>query len=198
MKPTEILSNEHRIIEVVIDCLEAVSEQAVREQQLDGEAAEQTIDIIRTFADRCHHGKEEGQLFPALAAKGMPSEGGPVGQMLLEHELGRTFVRKMTETIPEATAGNRSALQQFADSAQGYIQLLRAHIKKEDAVLFPIADRLLDEEAQKSILAAFESVETNDMGDGTHEEYLRSIEALADKLGVSKKGLSGRSCGCTH
>ena len=198
MKPTEILSSEHRVIEVAIDCLEQISRKALEAGKLDRESAEQVVDFIRTFADQCHHGKEENQLFAFLAEKGMPREGGPVGQMLVEHEQGRAFVKGMADSIAAASTGDEKALSAYTQNAQGYVQLLRAHIRKEDGVLFPMADRILSDDDRKSLLAAFEKVETEHMGEGTHEKYLRLAESLADRFGVSKAGLSGHSCRCGH
>jgi len=198
MKPTEILSSEHRVIEIAIDCLEQISKRATEAKKLDGESAEQVVDFIRTFTDQCHHGKEENQLFAVLAEKGMPKEGGPVGQMLVEHEQGRTFVKGMADSIAAASTGDEKALSTYTLNAQGYVQLLRSHIKKEDGVLFPMADRILSDHDQKSLLSAFEKVETEHMGEGTHEKYLRLVESLADRFGVSKAGLPDHSCGCGH
>jgi hemerythrin-like domain-containing protein len=33
--------------------------------------------FFRTFTDTCHHGKEEGYLFPALEAIGVSRKNGP-------------------------------------------------------------------------------------------------------------------------
>lgn len=198
MRPTEILSSEHRVIEIGIDCLEKMSEEAIRENKLDKESAEQLVDFIRNFADRCHHGKEEKQLFVLLEQKGMPVDGGPTGQMKHEHEMGRAYVSGMAESIDDAAKGIAKALANFVQSAQGYIQLLRAHILKEDRILFPMADRMLTDEDQDRLRSAFHSVEAEHMGEGTHDKYLRIIEGLADKFGVSKVGLKGHSCGCEH
>ena len=75
MKPTEILSGEHRIIEQVLDCLEKMAQNCAAGGRLDKPSAEQALDFFRNFADRCHHGKEETHLFPAMEAKGFPARG---------------------------------------------------------------------------------------------------------------------------
>jgi hemerythrin-like domain-containing protein len=198
MNPTEILSSEHRIIEVVLSVLERMSEKALHDKKLDKESAEMAIDFIRSFADGCHHGKEEGSLFPALVDKGMPREGGPVGQMLNEHELGRAYVRQMLENLDAASEGDSDSLQKFAESAAGYVQLLRAHIVKEDNILFPLADRVLDSSDQKQLLDRFTNVEIEHMGEGTHEKYLDIARKVAEKYGVPADVLRGHSCGCGH
>jgi len=198
MNPTEILSNEHRVIEVMLSVLEKISERALQEKKLDKESAEMAIDFIRSFADGCHHGKEEGSLFPTLIAKGMPKEGGPVGQMLHEHEQGRAYVKQMLENLDAASEGNSDALEIFTEGAAGYVQLLRAHIVKEDNILFPLADRVLDSSDQQQLLDRFANVETEHMGEGTHEKYTEIARKLAVRFGVPAEVLHDHSCGCGH
>jgi hemerythrin-like domain-containing protein len=195
---TTILSDEHRVIEVVLTCLDKITEEANATGKLDEASASQVIDVIRTFADKCHHGKEENHLFATLVNKGMPREGGPVGQMLLEHEQGREYVEGMTRSVSGAAAGDPAALQQFSQNARGYTQLLRAHIMKEDRMLFPMADQILNDEEQKLLMRAFESVESDHMGEGTHNRYLNIVGALAKKYGVQAGFVHTGSCGCKH
>ncbi|MCX7887840.1 MAG: hemerythrin domain-containing protein, partial [Verrucomicrobiae bacterium] len=103
MKPTEILMAEHRVIEQVLNVLEAMAERAAN-GDLNRQEARDAVAFFRGFADRCHHGKEEAQLFPAMEAKGIPREGGPIGVMLCEHEQGRAAVRGMAEAVLELFA----------------------------------------------------------------------------------------------
>lgn len=49
---------------------------------------DQIVGFPQTFADKCHHGKEERSLFPALVFAGIPKENGPIGVMLHEHTTG--------------------------------------------------------------------------------------------------------------
>lgn len=198
MLPTQVLSHEHRVIEIMLDCLDKMTSQALSDGKLDGESAHQAVDFIRNFADRCHHGKEENQLFERLGEKGLPRDGGPVGQMMVEHEQGRACVRGMSENINGASEGNRDALSRFADHARDYTQLLRSHILKEDRVLFPMANRFLTETDQAELMSAFEKVESEHMGVGTHERYLTIAQKLADKFGVAKDALQHQSCCCGH
>ncbi len=200
MLPTEILSSEHRVIEQVLDCLEAMARQATSEGRLDGRSAKDAVAFLRNFADRCHHGKEEVHLFPALEAKGFPRDGGPTGVMLHEHEQGRAHVRAMDESIEAAAAGDAAALKQFGEHANGYVALLRDHIYKEDNILFRLADRALTDADQEALLAKFQHVEAEEMGAGTHEDYLRVAAELAKRYGVAAAP-AATSCGhagCGH
>jgi len=199
MKPTEILSGEHRIIEQVLDCLEKITQNCAAEGRLEKTSAEQTLDFFRNFADRCHHGKEEIHLFPAIEAKGFPRQGGPTGVMLSEHEQGRAHIRGMADAIEQAAAGDSESVAQFINNAQGYIGLLREHIEKEDLCLFTMANQALTEDDQQRLLAAFGNVEHEHMGLGTHETFLNLADELADRFGVTRAaGISSRVCVCHH
>lgn len=202
MRPTEILSSEHRVIEVMLTVIEKMVDQANQSGRLDKPDAEQAVEFIRTFADTCHHGKEEGQLFPAMEARGIPAENGPIGVMLHEHDLGRGYVKLMAENIEAASQGNAEALEAFAENAMGYVYLLRNHIQKEDNILFPMAARILSPEAEQELLARFDTVEHVHIGTGTHERFLATAESLATKYGVGTEPITSLntngSCGCSH
>jgi hemerythrin-like domain-containing protein len=194
MKPTEILSAEHRVIEQVLDVLEKMASQAEQTGKLDQKDATEVVAFFRTFADRCHHGKEEAQLFPAMEAKGFQRHGGPTGVMIAEHEFGRERVRGM------AAAADNGAAGEFAVNARQFIEMLRQHIQKEDHCLFNMADNAFSAEDQAILLAAFEKVEAEDMGAGTHEKFLQLANDLADKYGVKRAAgaAAGHQCCGNH
>jgi hemerythrin-like domain-containing protein len=198
MKPTEILSEEHRVIEQVLDCLEKMAQNCATEGRLDKTSAEQALDFFRNFADRCHHGKEETHLFPAMEAKGFPRQGGPTGVMLHEHEQGRVHIRGMADAIEGATAGQSEGVTQFVTHARGYVSLLREHIEKEDHCLFTMANQTLTENDQQKLLEAFEHVEDEGMGLGTHEKFLTVADELADRFGVKRTVDNRSKCACNH
>jgi hemerythrin-like domain-containing protein len=199
MKATEILSSEHRVIETMLTVLECICQDAETTGRLRKEDAENAVTFIRTFADQCHHGKEEGQLFPAMEAKGVPCEHGPIGVMLSEHEQGRQFVRGMAGQIDAAASGDHSSIRKFIENAHGYVLLLRAHIQKEDNILFPMAARLMSADEQAELLKQFDIVEIDHMGAGTHEHFLALAETLATKYGVSTEKITATATvGCQH
>jgi len=192
MKPTEVLSAEHRVIEQVLNCLEKIAAQAEKTGKLEKQPAQDAVSFFRAFADQCHHGKEEALLFPALEAKGMPRNGGPTGVMIQEHETGRACVRGMADAVEKDDA------KSFAQNGRAYIELLRQHIQKEDHCLFGMADQALSPADQASLLAAFETVERDHMGAGTHEKFLKLANDLADRYNVSRAQTAAPSCCCHH
>jgi hemerythrin-like domain-containing protein len=187
MNATEILRDEHRVIEQVLACLERMAEYCAYGAPLDVKSAAQALDFFRNFADRCHHGKEEGGLFPLLERRGFAREGGPTAVMRWEHDEGRRLLEGMTAAV--AAPEGSSATGRFTVLARDYAALLRAHIRKEDACLFPMADLTLSAADQEALREAFGAAEHDEMGEGAHEAYLALADELADRWGVP------RACG---
>jgi len=178
MKATEILKEEHRVIERVLAVLEKAADLLEQGKKVPSDLFPKAVEFIRGFADRCHHGKEEGSLFPLLERQGIPRHGGPIGVMLSEHEEGRRWVALMDEAGARYRRGDEAARKDLLKGARGYSQLLRAHISKEDHVLFPMADQVMAESEQAELLARFETVELQEMGEGVHERYHHLVEEL--------------------
>ncbi len=199
MRPTEILSDEHRVIEQVLACLERIAEEA-ETRTLDVAAARDVVTFVQNFADRCHHGKEEQRLFPAMERFGLPRDAGPTAVMRAEHESGRRAVRAMAVQIDDAERGDATAARRFANEARGFVEFLREHIAKEDQVLFPMADRMLPEAAQMELLESFAAIENEDMGAGAHERFLDIANRLAERYGVTRADATAKqhTCSCSH
>ena len=146
------------------------------------EDAREIAEFFALFADKCHHGKEEGHLFPALEKAGIPSENGPIGQMLAEHALGRTFIA----SLRLAAQGDRLEQVAFQQAAKGYVHLMRPHIEKENNVLFPMGDRMMPQEEQQRLLSAFEQHEESVIGPGIHEHLHEVLHRLGEKYRLKK------------
>lgn len=171
--PTQTLREEHRVILRAIVLLEVAAGRLDAGQALPAGWWEELLGWLGAFADRNHHAKEEEHLFPALTRAGVPAEGGPVGVMLDEHTEGRELIRLMAE----GPAGGRPA------AARRYVRLLRDHIDKENGVLFPLADAILDPPGQGQLARAFEKVEAELGRVASCEHAEADVDRLATALG---------------
>ncbi len=178
MKPTDILKEEHRGIEIMLSILDRMCRKLETNAQVDVTHLEQSIDFFKGFADKCHHMKEENLLFPAMEKRGFSKEVGPIAVMLDEHTIGRKYIAAMTEALSAMKQGNMGASPRFVDAARGYISLLSEHIVKEDNVLFPMAEMHLGNEVQLNLVKEFERVEREEIGEGKHEEYHELLRKL--------------------
>jgi hemerythrin-like domain-containing protein len=140
------------------------------------------VDFFTRFADGFHHAKEEALLFPALAEQGIPVEDGPVGCMTSEHERGRALLGEVEQSAQALDIGNERSRRKFVEAARAYILLLADHIRKEDEVLFTIAETALDPVSKERLAEAFRSAEIA-LGD-PRQKY----ERLALKLETEVSG----------
>lgn len=137
----DVLYADHRRIEARLDEVDRVALGPW--SPFPAAFFEDMITFVRDFADGEHHQREETVLFPALVQAGVPVEHGPIAVMLHEHDLGRDCMRRIRENLDAAKDGDEAAAAAVFTAATEYSQLLRAHIWKEDNVLFPLANRLL-------------------------------------------------------
>ncbi len=183
MRATDILSEEHRVILKVLECMDAIAEEAERTGKLNKDAATAAVDFFRNFADGCHHAKEEDRLFVVMQENGIPREGGPIGVMLMEHDDGRHLVRNMAQSLEKAGEGDKEAIASFARNARDFKALLTAHIQKEDQVLFPMAGQVLNDTTAETLLADFKRIEA-EAGGKRHAEYLEVARKLCEAYDI--------------
>ena len=183
MKATTTLMEEHRVIERMLNILETESQRLEAGEAVRLGFFQDAATFIKGFADGCHHAKEEGVLFPSMAAKGVPVQGGPIGVMLYEHERGRELTRALRQAADQMDQGDTQAREQVIHSAFDYVVLLRQHIYKEDNILFPMADRVIPESEHEIVWDGFEKVEHEETGEGVHEKYLALVDKLEGELG---------------
>lgn len=192
MTPAEMLKHEHKIILLMLD----VAEQAMVSIKAEGEVKvteiERMLDFFINFADRCHHAKEEELFLAKMQERGMPSDSGLSAVILKEHQLGREKLEVVASALSQAGQGDTAAKVIIMENLAGYIGMLRAHIKKEDCILYPIGDRIFTEEDQKYLSEAFDRVEKEEMGEGVHEKYHKLAYDLSKQIRLKASVPLGR------
>jgi hemerythrin-like domain-containing protein len=178
MTPGGQLKEEHDGILLMLKILDKVSAKMKKQGKADLTHLEQIVAFFKIFADKCHHGKEEDLLFPEMVEAGIPKDRGPIGVMLAEHVQGRAYVRAMGEAVEALKGGDRKAQEKFIENARNYIALLTQHIDKENNILFPMGDRVLDRKTQEELLEKFEVMEREKIGVGTHEKFHKLLGDL--------------------
>ncbi len=178
MKATQQLKDEHEGVKIMLSIIEQVCRQLEAVGSLNEGHFEGILEFLKVFVDKCHHGKEEDLLFPALIAVGVPKEG-PIAVMLHEHEIGRNYVKAISEAYAIYMAGDKFSSKDIMQNAYGYISLLKDHIEKENNVLFVMADSHLSDKIQDELFEGFEKIEEERIGVGKHDEFHRLLEKLS-------------------
>jgi hemerythrin-like domain-containing protein len=154
--PIQPLTVEHRLTERMID----VMRWRVADMESIGTAdigfIDGAVEFLRTYADRCHHGKEENILFRELARKPLSAEHrGLLDELVAEHVFARTTTQRLVEARDLYVAGGTSAFADIAACLHMFVEFYPKHIAKEEHGFFRAAmsyftaaelDRLLAEE----------------------------------------------------
>lgn len=181
MLPTDDLMNEHRVIERMLEILTKASNRLEKGQDIDSELYVDAVDFLKNFADKCHHTKEEKLLFEKMMERGVSGEVGPIAVMMREHQDGRAHVKSLDKLSKEKMS--KTTREGLIKSSRAYVDLLSKHIQKEDNVLYPLANQILDKDDQKELEKGFKEVEEKVMGPGVHEKYHHMIEEWEEEFG---------------
>lgn len=181
MSSLHVLMGEHRVIERAISALTAYARGISRGNDLPRHDLAGFVKFLQDYADTHHHGKEEDILFRTMMDHGMPVEGGPLGVMLAEH----TEARRLTGALAELAAGDApwdsEQRRRLLFAATGYARLLKDHIQKEDRILYPMADRMLPDEAWQQIESEFSAFQASPQRMERADRLERMVGELADR-----------------
>lgn len=179
----QVLVDEHDTILGALEALETMARRA-HARPFPQSFYEQALDFFPTFADKFHHTKEEGRLFPALTARGIPADGGPIACMLHDHEAGRTHLSKVRTSLCAAANGNARAKGQVRRAALAYVALLRHHIYKENEILFVMGEQVLTTTDKNKLRRSFGSTGRAVLPLRSHQKYLALARELRTTAGL--------------
>ena len=140
--PTEILEEEHHYIQKVVGAMAVIGETLESGQNVETGTLEGIVEFMRTFADKCHHGKEETHLFTLLESKGVPVRGCPIGILTVEHQRGRALVSAFASAVEAYAKSEESARKSIIQALKSLTELYPGHIWKEDYLLFPLTNKM--------------------------------------------------------
>lgn len=175
---TKDLIEEHSNIMMMLKVMEQIAIRLERGEAVDATHLQQMVEYLENFTDKCHHGKEEDFLFPALLHN--PQNQATINQLLGEHKTGRDLITGMAASLVGYQPGNADAMH-IAKNIQAYVELIKDHIRKENEYLFQLADQQLPQEFSLSIQAQYDRFEEEMLGVGKYDQYqqwLRDLEAV--------------------
>ena len=153
--PIEPLIAEHRLTDRMI----AVMRWRVADMESIGTAdigfIDAAVEFMRTYADRCHHGKEEDVLFRELARKPLSAEHRRVlDELVAEHVFARTTTGRLVEARNLYAGGEASALDDIAACLHMFVEFYPKHIAKEEHGFFgPVMSYFTDAELGRMLAA---------------------------------------------
>lgn len=184
--PTEMLEAEHHIIQKIVGAMAVMAEALESGHEVNAETLAGVVEFMRIFADKCHHGKEEIHLFPLLEQRGVPARGCPLAVLTHEHDRGRTLVGQMSEAIDAYRRDGAAGRAPLTKSLRALVDLYPGHIWKEEYLLFPMTNKILNVEEQAALRQQFEAVE-----EGIGRDMHARLERLAQQIEAQASTASG-------
>ena len=151
MKCTQILEQEHSII---LEVLLKMEQSLIEPFKISNNEYQLFFEFIKEYADEFHHKKEEELYFKWIIKKNPGLEFGPIACMLKEHEEGRGYINSAEEAL------KTDNVELVKTSIKSFIELLRAHIDKENTVLYKMADSINEQtqDGDLELMPEFERV----------------------------------------
>ena len=150
------------LIPEVVKNLDVESEKG-RRLILDG------IDMIRSYADKFHHAKEEDILFKYF------DENSDILKVMHEdHTHARSLVKEMLDALEKRDQ------KTIAKNLMAYRELLTEHIRKEDEILYPWMDNQLSTHQVGELFSKFD--EADQQISVSTDKYENFIDRLEKKI----------------
>lgn len=172
--PMKMLVTEHVLIKRLLALIPQLSVGLDLTASAVQTALRDTVDFIRSYADRYHHAKEEDILFKYFDAKADILQ-----VMLADHDSARGHARGVLAALERLSAA------EVAEHLNAYRELLTQHIKKEDEILYPWMDRQLNLGQVGRLFNQFN--EANQTLRGAPEKYQALILRLEQETAQNEK-----------
>jgi len=182
MQPIGPLMIEHRLIERLLSLMARELKRIKDNVEVDPEFAfvdpvflDTAVDFIRTYADRCHHGKEEDILFKALAEKDLSPEHRQAMEGLINDH---AWARETTAALVQAKEGylleKPGALNELLEHLEKLVEFYPRHIEREDKHFFIPCMAYFSEAEKAALLDRMYEFDRQLI----HEKYRGVVEGL--------------------
>ena len=156
----KIILDEHRALSAMLrSILLLLSEHRRRDTLPDFSVLRAMLFYVDEFPERLHHTKESKLLFPKVRARTTEADA-VLDRLERDHRRGERAIRYLEhdmlgfEMMGEGPEGAQRR-EQFERSMKQYVQFYLDHMRLEEDVVLPLAEKLLTAEDWAEIDAAF-------------------------------------------
>jgi hemerythrin-like domain-containing protein len=173
-----IIRDEHRTISAILHGMEYLV-WAIRKRgkQVDPRVFHAMLYYLDTFSERAHHPKEDQFLFSALRRRGAGAEA-LITELEKEHAGGENALRRVAQALNRYEEGGEKEFPGFERAVERFVASYREHMRKEEELLFPLAEELLKAADWDAIDRAF--AENSDPLSGMRDT--RDFEKLFQRI----------------
>ena len=183
MSAIEKLVDEHRLISRMVNVLTVLHKRLESGDNADVKVLTDVVDFLRIFVDRNHHAKEEDALFPTLERRAVNPQGCTIQSLKNEHEQGRILATSLTDAIGKYKTGDPTAKNKISAAMRSSIDLYNDHIWRENILLFPTAEKALNESELNDVTRSYGEIDKR-FGRDFRSKYQQLVKALEESTGV--------------
>jgi len=163
----ESLYGDHRSIVVVLDAMQHLARRhAPATAASDAKGLRAILYYLDIYPERHHHPREEECLFPAVRSRTREADAA-IDELTRQHAGGAAALRALEQRLLRFEGGGESEWPALAAAIEEFIRHYDAHMRLEEEVVMPIADRVIDPAAWRAIEAEF----------ATRQDPLASVKA---------------------
>jgi hemerythrin-like domain-containing protein len=144
--PIGMFEHEHMRHREMCDCLEAIADSLP--DLVDPHMCASLATMLRVDLP-AHHRSEEEVLFPLIQMRAEPDDelGGMLAQLRREHAIDEGYADELSDLLDSlATGGRPENPDMIGYMLRGFFESYRRHLHWEQAVILPLARRLLTED----------------------------------------------------
>lgn len=159
MKATEILEQEHRIIEQVASACGVCAEVLRGGGRVPPAALESIVGFFRQYGDQ-YHRQEEEMLLTMLREKGVASGSCPIAVIDYENQKRKVLLEQLSSAAAAYAKSDGKVNGAVIETLTALAEFFPDHIWKEDYVLLPMAEKLLSDEDQQILGGSLHLIES--------------------------------------
>ena len=185
-----VIRDEHRSLAAVLHGLRYLVEE-VREGRCKPDFAvlRAMVHYIDTFPEKLHHPKEDRYLFARLRRRSTLANS-TLDQLEAEHIHGAKLIRDLEQALLRWEMGGQRDFAAFAEEVERYADFHWRHMRQEEEVVLPLAERALMDDDWREIDAAFagnaDPLIAKDMEKDFERLFKRIVNIAPPPIGVGR------------
>jgi hemerythrin-like domain-containing protein len=156
MTPVGILMVEHLLIARMVNLMQGELEKIGQGKKPDLIFIDGVTDFANTYADLCHHGKEESILFEKLARKKLTPEHKKImDELVLEHIQNRKIITNLELARESYLKGEPDVVGAIVTICKSLVQFYPGHMEKEEKDFFTASMEYFSKREQQEMVQKF-------------------------------------------
>jgi len=184
--PKDALREEHGATMKMLLVLQRVSAKLVDSEEGEARDLAALMEFFEIYVDRCHHGKEEQLLFPALSRVRGAELDPLISSLMEDHRQARLDMKKMKSGAGALRSLTGAGREAFSEGAERFVELVRKHIRKENSALLPLIEESFSESDRLQMAEQFHELEQAALGSTRLEALLASVLELSSRYSLER------------